>query len=141
MLLRDARSRILVEQLGGRLPAVDVMHVSHHGRDTSSSAAWLNALLPNDGRPRTAVTGISTAHVGSPHTSVVEAVVPRLGDGALWVTRVAAGGEGRDIVNADGGSVRIRTVDGGARYLVQAMNDAGAVLQSVEITSGGACIP
>jgi len=137
----DPVEAFLVEQLGARLPAVDVMHVSHHGRDTSSSAAWLNALLPADGRPRTAVTGISTAHVGSPHTSVVDAVVPRLGDGDLWVTRVAAGGEGSDVINAGGGSVRIRTVDGGARYLVQAVDDGGDVLRTVEVSSGAACIP
>jgi beta-lactamase superfamily II metal-dependent hydrolase len=25
---------------------VDVLHASHHGRNTSSSAAWIDALLP-----------------------------------------------------------------------------------------------
>jgi hypothetical protein len=137
----DPVEAFLVEQLGPRLPAADVLHLSHHARDTSSSTAWLRALLPDDGRPRTALAGISTAHVGSPAGSVIENVVPRLHGGSVFVTRVAPGGDSSDVVSAEGGSIRVRTEAGGARYLVQAVSDNGDVLRTRRITSGNRCTP
>ncbi len=112
---------------------VDVLHLSHHGRDSSSSVAWLDRLLPADGRVRHGVVGVSTAHVGSPHASVLEGVLGggRLGGGALWTTTVAPGGAtASGLVSAEGGRVLLSTVDGGRAYAVQAVGPGGAVLAS-----------
>jgi len=107
---------------------VDVLHLSHHARETSSSTAWLDTMLPVDGRARHALAGISTAHVGSPHEPVLE----RLFAGAratsvrALVTKVAMGGATHErLADADGGSVRVRTEDGGRRYVVQAADSDG----------------
>lgn len=137
-----------VEQfIAQRLPpalldrGVDVLHASHHGRNTSSSNAWLEALLPGDGRPRNVVMGISTAHLRSPHAEVLDALLGgRLGDGNVFSTRVAAGGATHDgLQDARGGQVRVRTVDHGARYLVQVVHDDGTVGRTVETDSVRAC--
>lgn len=122
------------------LGPVDVLHLSHHGRDTSSSARWLAAMVPDDDRPRVATAGISTAHVGSPHQSVIDAVAPRVVDGGLFVTRVAPGGSS-DVVDADGGTIRVRTEAGGHRVVVQAVLPSGAVRRTVRLTSGRGCLP
>jgi len=124
--------------VAARLPSavlargVDVLHVSHHGRDTSSSTAWLDALLPMDGRHRNAVMGISTAHAGSPHASVLGALLGgRLGDGTVFTTRVAPGGTSNAaLADAEGGTIRIRTENGGRAYFIQALSED----QSVNIT-------
>jgi hypothetical protein len=98
-------------------------------------------LLPADGRPRTAVAGISSAHLGSPHDSVVQQVVDRLQGGRLFVTRVATGGSATAVVNADGGTVRVRTTGGGDAYVVQAVGADGNVRSTLQVTSAAACIP
>ena len=135
----DAVESFYVRTLGAELPPADVLHLSHHARDTSSSMAWLDHLLPADGRPRSAVTGISTAHVGSPHASVVGAVLDHLAGGGLFLSRVAPGGTSTGVVDAAGGTVRILTTNGGASYRVQAVSAAGAVIATRETTSGAAC--
>jgi len=112
---------------------VDVLQLSHHGRDSSSSAEWLDRLLPADGRVRHGVVGVSTAHVGSPHASVLEGVLggDRLAGGALWTTTVAPGGAtATGLVSAEGGRVLLSTVDGGQAYAVQAVGPGGAVRAS-----------
>jgi beta-lactamase superfamily II metal-dependent hydrolase len=137
----DAAEAFMVAQLGARLPPSDVLHLSHHARDTSSSNVWLAHLLPADGRPRQAVAGISQLHVGSPHAVVVRAVSARLAGGQIFVSRVAATGAGSGVVDARGGSVRVQTFGGGAGYRVQAVDEAGVVVETIEATSAGACAP
>ena len=115
-----------VSDLDGR--GVDVLHVSHHGRDTSSSSPWLDRLLPIDGRDRTAVMGVSGGHAGSPHRSVLDALFARgrLGGGAVWTTRVAPfGTRAPGLYDADDGAVIVRTLDGGRGYVVQVIGDDG----------------
>ena len=125
-----------------RARGADLLHLSHHARDTSSSMAWLDTLLPADGRPRTAIAGISTAHLQSPHESVVQAVLDgRLSDGGLFVTTVAPGGTSTGVVDAAGGSVRVLTEEGGAFYLVQAVDSGGAVLSTLRSSAARSCAP
>lgn len=121
---------------------VDVLHLGHHGRDTSSSAAWADRLLPADGADRNAVMGISTAHLNSPHAAVLTTIVGsgRLGAGRAWTTRVATGGATAPaLVDARGGRVVVATLDHGAAYVVQAVDPAGTVIDSRVFRSLGAC--
>lgn len=135
----DPVEAFYVRQLQGELPAADVLHLSHHGRDTSSSQDWMDHVLPNDGRPRVAVAGISTAHLGSPHDSVVQAVLPRLGGAGLYVTTVALGGASQELFDAQGGTVRILTEQDGLQYVVQAADEEGRVVHTEQVRTSGAC--
>lgn len=139
----DAVEAFYLDRLRADLEPVDVLHLSHHGRNTSSSEAWLSALLPPDGKPRNAVAGIASAHLRSPHASVVGDVTAHLSGGAMFVTRVASGGEelvgSAAFVNADGGDVRILTEGRGARYAVQAVSEAGAVIHTRAFQSASGC--
>lgn len=137
----DAVEAFMVSQLGARLPPADVLHLSHHARDTSSSTPWIEHLLPADGRPRHAVAGISSLHVGSPHAIVVRNVEPRLNGGSIFVTRVAATGASTGVIDARGGTVRVQTYGGGAGYLIQAVDDAGTVIATHEVSSAAGCVP
>ncbi len=121
---------------------VDVLHLGHHGRDTSSSGPWLDALLPSDSADRNAVIGISPAHLGSPHAEVIDAVLGagRLGAGKAWATTVAPGGTRHDDLIAPGsGSVRVRTVQGGLGYAVQWVDRDGSVADTRVFPSVRAC--
>ncbi len=121
---------------------VDVLHAGHHGRNTSTNAAWVTRLLPDDARSRNAVMGISTAHVNSPHVEVLDALLggDRLRDGRVWTTTVAPGGAtAAGLVDAGGGRILLSTVDGGAGYAIQAVASDGAVLDSRGYASVSAC--
>jgi len=112
---------------------VDLLHLGHHGRDSSSSAVWLDALLPNDGCARNAFMGISTAHVGSPHEVVLQRLLDdeRLASGSAWTTRVAPFGEDHpSLVEAYGGDVIIRTFGGGLGYFIQALDQEGVPVRT-----------
>lgn len=122
---------------------IDVLHAGHHGRNTSTSAAWADALLPADGRVRNVVMGISTAHAGSPHSEVVDELLTsgRLSGGRAWTTRIAPGGTSHaDLVNASGGLILLRTTGGGGAYVLQAVSDTGVPLETESYASVG-CVP
>jgi hypothetical protein len=120
---------------------VDVLHAGHHGRDTSTNTTWVARLLPDDGRSRNAIMGVSTAHLGSPHDVVLANLLDgeRLGDGRAWTTTVSAGGATHaGLVDAGGGRIVIATIEGGAAYVVQAL-DGATVIESRVFRSVHAC--
>lgn len=129
-----------------RLPVpatgVDVLHAGHHGRNTSSNPTWLARLLPDDGRSRNALMGISAAHLGSPHPEVLSALLdgPRLREGRAWTTRVSTGGATHaKLIDARGGMVLLGTRNQGATYLMQAVDADGVVLESRAFRAISAC--
>lgn len=124
-----------IDQLG-----IDVLHLGHHGRSTSSSKPWLDALLPPDGCSRNAVMGISRAHLGSPQRDVLTRLFEqnRLAQGFGWSTE-GHGDQTPGHRTADGGSVIIQTHDGGKTYTVQTMSEAGQVRQSATYHAIKAC--
>ncbi|MFO0560968.1 MAG: MBL fold metallo-hydrolase [Polyangiales bacterium] len=127
---------------GDEARGVDVLHAGHHGRNTSSSGAWVARMLPNDGRSRNVVMGISTAHLRSPHAEVLTEVLSaeRLRQGFAWTTQVAAGGATHaSLIDADGGRVLIATQQRGATYVMQSVSRSGAVLRSQAYVSVRAC--
>lgn len=130
-------SRLGLDALG-----VDVLHASHHGRNTSSNATWTARLLPADGKSRNAVMGVSTAHVGSPHAEVLTTLLAsgRLAAGKAWTTRVAAtGATAAGLVDAGGGRLLLATLEGGAAYAIQAVRADGSVIESRTFRSVRAC--
>lgn len=130
-------SRLPVDARG-----VDVLHASHHGRNTSSNATWVDKLLPSDKRSRNAVMGVSTAHVGSPHAEVLTHLLSggRLGAGNAWTTRVAAtGATAAGLIDAGGGRILVATLEGGAAYAVQALKADGSIVTTKTFRSVHAC--
>lgn len=122
---------------------VDVLHASHHGRNTSSNTTWLDRALPGDGRSRNVVMGIGRAHLGSPHVEVLDAVLGagRLRDGGAWTTVVSSGGAtAPGLIDAQGGTVRILTLEGGLAYAVQAVDTAGSVIETRTFRSVASCL-
>jgi len=122
---------------------VDVLHAGHHGRDTSSSLPWVNALLPIDGRSRNVVIGISTAHLDSPHTEPIANLLDsqRLTDGFAWTTDITiAGSTHPRLLNANGGQVLIKTTNSGSAYTVQLISDTGDILQTQSYWAVGYCL-
>jgi len=131
-----------------RLPAaigalgIDVLHAGHHARNTSTSTAWANRLLPNDGHDRNVVMGVSEAHIRSPYQEVIDAIFAanRLSNGYGWTTRIATlGTTHARLLDAAGGHIIVRTFDGGAGYYVQATNTGGNVLWTRRYDSVRAC--
>jgi hypothetical protein len=99
----------------------DVVHAHHHLRDTSSLSPFVELVAPADGRSRNVVGGIA-AHVGSPHGDVLSRFADggRLGEGRIWATRTATGGDEHPaLVDADAAIV-VTTTDGGRAYFVEA---------------------
>ena len=64
----------------------------------------------------------------------------RLADGAIWATTIAPGGATDPaLVSAGGGQIRIATRNGGASYVVQAVDGSGSVVDSRAFHAVGAC--
>lgn len=106
---------------GHPVPAggVDVIQLNHHGIDSSSHDAWLDWLLPDDGAIRHALVGASSAYVSAPAPAVVDRVLPRLGEGSIWVTRRGSTGAQGEGVRVARGSVVVRVAPGGETYSIE----------------------
>lgn len=106
---------------GHPVPAggVDVVKLNHHGIDSSTGDAWLDWLLPEDGQTRHALVGANAAYVSAPAPAVVERVLPRLGEGSIWVSRRGSAGSRDDRVRVARGSVLIRVAPGGETYTIE----------------------
>jgi hypothetical protein len=76
-----------VPQLEGLVPesGVTLLHLGHHGIDSSSSEAWLERLLPLDGAPRAALVGSNRSYLDAPADEVLDRLRARV-DG-VWVNR------------------------------------------------------
>ena len=121
---------------------VDILHAGHHGRNTSSSPEWIDRLLPNDGKSRNMIMGISTAHINSPHQETLDTVFSenRLNNGNAWTTTVSTGGATHaDLINAFGGNILILTEQSGKIYHIQAVDTNGNILFTKSFYSVSGC--
>ena len=102
------------------LPAgdTDVAHLSHHGIQSSTNAAWVDWLLPDDGADRNAVVGANRGYLAAPHPEVVERVAPRLAAGLIHVTEVGGRADPHSSLVEHDGSVHVAVSNGGANYQV-----------------------
>ena len=111
----------LESEVAARVPAVgdvDLLHLSHHGIQSSSNQAWVDWLLPDDGRARNAVVGANSGYLAAPAQGVLDRVAPRLGEGRIWASRTGSlAGEHERLRVADG-DVVVAVDEGGAAYTV-----------------------
>lgn len=104
----------------------DVVHAHHHVRRTSSSQAFVDLVTPGDGRSRNVVGGIA-AHFGSPHGEVLERFGERVGEGRIWITRSATGGDEHPLLIDADAAITVRTIDGGGGYEIEASRPGSPV--------------
>lgn len=102
-----------VSHLSGMPLAADVLTLNHHGIDSSSSEAWLDRWLPDDGVRHDAIVGANGGYLSAPDGDVIDRVRPRLGRGEIWVTRPGLLADRPDErVDVDG-DVVVRATTGG----------------------------
>ena len=112
----------------------DVVHLGHHGLDSATGQAWVDWLLPDDGRDRNAEVGNTAMYYRSPAQEVLDRVGPRVGGGFIWANTLGIlPGSHERLVDAEGALV-IRVADGGASYSMSVWKD-GAESGTVEFTS------
>ncbi len=99
----------------------DVIHASHHVRDTSSYPTWVEACAPADGKTRVVIGGINSARLDSPQKPAIDAWTAggRLGEGKLFIThRSVFGATGPGMVDVNGRIV-VQTIEHGGGYWAQ----------------------
>jgi competence protein ComEC len=100
---------------------VDVLHLGHHGIDSASSDAWLEAML--DGHDANAIVGANDLYLSAPDADVLDRVLPRLGAGKVWVTEDGmTAGSGAEVVHGD---VIVRVAGDGSYTVNGEAFDAG----------------
>jgi len=103
---------------GLALGAVDVAHISHHGKQSSTNQAWVDLFFPDDGHARNAVVGASAAYLAAPHEDVLDRLGSRLAGGWVWVTAdgvLAGDHDNKRTLDAD---VVISVDPGGGSYAI-----------------------
>lgn len=101
---------------------MDVIHVNHHARRTSSNATFVDLVAPNDGGSRNAIIGLNAGYLNSPHSSVLDIWLGanRLGEGWMWSGALPPAGATHPRLRAAGGTLIVQTVHKGQRYQIQA---------------------
>ncbi|MFZ5482380.1 MAG: ComEC/Rec2 family competence protein [Myxococcota bacterium] len=86
---------------------VDVLHLGHHGIDSASNEAWLDAMLGDN-----AIVGANDLYLAAPDDDVLDRVLARIGRGRVWVTEDGSlAGEGAEVAHGD---VVVRVRDDGS---------------------------
>ncbi len=112
----DVESAVVGHDL--QLGSIDVLHLSHHGIQSSTNQAWVDAFVPEDGYTRNALVSASGAYLAAPHEDVLARVGPQLAGGWVWVTAdgsIAGDHETKRTLNAD---VVIDVAEGGGGYRI-----------------------
>ncbi len=115
---RDLEDLVAAELPEDLLPAgsVDLLHMNHHGKSSSTSQAWVQRLLPEDGHTRHAVVGANRFYGSAPDEDALARLGQRLAGGCVWVTEPGAlSDEHPQRVDLDA-SLTLRVLEGGDRY-------------------------
>lgn len=98
--------------------SVDLMHVSHHGYNSSTQQEWVDWLLPNDGQSRNALIGCNKSYLLAPMPKVLNRVGARVAGGFIWLTESGVGGSTHARLMTAKGSVVVRVSEQGGKYSV-----------------------
>lgn len=105
------------------LHPADVLHLSHHGIDSSSSNAWLNALLP-EGAAHNALVGANEGYLTAPDADVLDRVLPHLEGGKVWTTRLGSLASEQENMVVANGNVQVTVREGGELYEVATADES-----------------
>ncbi|MCB9554253.1 MAG: MBL fold metallo-hydrolase [Myxococcales bacterium] len=112
LLLGDAEAALEARLLADPPPPADVLRTGHHGGRGTASEAFLDAVLPADGRPRAAVISAGRRD-GLPAPDTVDRLLARTGPGGLFRTdRADDGRTRREAVDGDHVLLRVAGRDG-----------------------------
>jgi len=95
------------------LPDVDVAHISHHGISSSTNAAWVDAVFPDDGNIRHGLVGANKAYLSAPDEAVLERLGPRVEQ--VWASSSGSLADEHPRLTVVGGSVAIHVEAEGYR--------------------------
>lgn len=112
LLMGDAEEALEARLLEDPPPPADVLRTGHHGGHGTSGEAFLDAVLPADGRPRRAVISAGRREA-LPAADTVDRLLARTGPGGLFRTdRDDADRTRRDAVDGDHVLLRVAGGDG-----------------------------
>ncbi len=97
---------------------IDLLHVGHHGIRSATNQAWVDWLLPDDGRDRNAVVGANGSYLAAPSQDVLDRLAPRLSDGRIWLTRGGSMAGEHERLTELWGDVVVTVDEGGAGYSI-----------------------
>jgi beta-lactamase superfamily II metal-dependent hydrolase len=102
-----------VNALLERVGPPSVLHLGHHGIDSSTQAAWVDGMLPDDGTRRAALVASNSSYLDAPADEVLDRVRGRV-DG-VWLTRGGLLTGEDDLLREASGDVVIAVTEGGRR--------------------------
>jgi beta-lactamase superfamily II metal-dependent hydrolase len=91
---------------------VTILHLAHHGIDSSTSEAWVDRLLPSDGEDRAALVGSNGSYLDAPADEVLDRVRDRVT--AVWTNRGGLLTGDDPILREAEGDVVVTVREGGA---------------------------
>ncbi len=100
------------------LGRIDLLHLGHHGIRSASNQAWVDWLLPDDGRDKNALVGANGSYLSAPAQEVLDRVAPRLGAGSIWVTREGSMAGDHEAARTLDQDVVVSVADGGGAYAI-----------------------
>lgn len=80
--MEDRYAEPLLDALGG---SPTLTHLGHHGIESSTHDAWINAMLPEDGVERAAIVGSNGSYLDAPADEVLERLSGRVS--GVWLPR------------------------------------------------------
>ena len=80
--MEDPYANPILEALGG---PPTLVHLGHHGIDSSTQNAWVAAMLPDDGTERAAIVGTNGTYLDAPSDEVLARLSGRVS--GTWLTR------------------------------------------------------
>jgi beta-lactamase superfamily II metal-dependent hydrolase len=101
-----------------QLGSIDLLHISHHGIRSATNQAWVDWLLPDDGRDKNAVVGSNGGYLSAPSQEVLDRVAPRLGSGAVWVSRDGSSAGDHGAKRSLNDDVVVSVAEGGGSYTI-----------------------
>jgi hypothetical protein len=100
---------------------VDVLHLDHHGIDSSTNAAWIDRMLPDDGAHRDALVGADGGYLDAPADEVLDRLRDRLGGGRVFAPAVGTLVDEDDpLLRVTGHTVIVRVTDSGDTTAIDA---------------------
>lgn len=92
----------------------DLLHLGHHGIDSSTHAAWIDRMLPGDASRRDGIVGATGAYLDAPADEVLDRLRDRLGGGSVHAPTVGSLVDEDDaLLHVTGTTIEVRVTASG----------------------------